>query len=171
MMNLSIRKATIQDAANIAHVHVVSWQESYHGIVPQPYLDSLDVNERTESWKSRLHRTDINVFVAILDGKLCGFVSGGVAREPVQDFDGEFYAIYILRAAKGQGIGRLLMRRLAETLRDKGLTKAVLWVLADNPSRHFYERLGAQEISQKIAPVGGADLLEIAYGWQDLRTL
>jgi ribosomal protein S18 acetylase RimI-like enzyme len=170
-MNILIRKAIVEDAASIAHVHVVSWQESYRGIVPQPYLDSLDIDRRTESWKSRLDRVDSNVFVAILDGQLCGFAGGGLAREPVQDFDGEFYAIYLLDTAKGQGIGRLLMRRLAETLRANGLAKGVLWVLADNPSRGFYERLGGQEIAQKIAPIGGVDLLEIAYGWQDLRTL
>lgn len=170
-MNLSIRKATLEDAANIARVHIVSWQESYRGIVPQPYLDSLEIGARTDAWKSRLERPVSTVFVAILDGQLCGFIGGGRAREPVQDFDGEFFAIYLLDAAKGHGIGRLLMRRLAETLLANGLTKGMVWVLADNPTRNFYEHLGAREIAQKIAPVGGADLLEIAYGWQDLRTL
>ena len=170
-MSLSIREATVQDAANIANVHVVSWRESYQGIVPQPYLDSLDVGVRTESWKSRLDQGVATVFVAVLDGQLCGFISGGKARESIQDFDGEFFAIYLLRAAKGRGIGRLLMRRLAETLLAEGLTKGLVWVLADNPTRHFYEHLGAQEVARKMEPVGGADLLEIAYGWQDIRAL
>lgn len=169
-MNLTIRKATLQDAPDIARVHVISWQETYQGIVPQPYLDSLNINARTERWKSMLDQanSNSNVFVAILNGQLCGFIGGGRAREPVQNFDAEFYAIYLLQDAQGQGIGRLLMRRLAETLHENGLKRAMLWVLADNPTRTFYEHLGAQEISQKVIPIGGADLLEIAYGWQDL---
>jgi ribosomal protein S18 acetylase RimI-like enzyme len=170
-MNLSIRRAVPNDAPDIAHVHVVSWQETYRGIVPQTYLDSLDTGARTELWKTRLGRADSNVLVAILDGQLCGFIGGGRARQAIEDFDAEFYAIYLLDAAKGKGIGRLLMRRLAETLLADGLTKAMLWVLADNNSRLFYEHLGGQVIAQKTVPVGGADLLEIAYGWQDLRTI
>ena len=169
-MSVSIRKATVEDAANIAHVHVIAWQESYRGIVPQPYLDSLNTDARTEIWKSQLGQADINVFVSILDGKVCGWVGGGLAREPVLDYDGEIYGIYLLDAAKRRGIGRRLMRSIAEALRAHGLNKAVLWVLADNPSRHFYEHLGAEEIARKNMVVGGADLLAIAYGWQDLRS-
>ena len=170
-MNLSIREATVQDAVDIASVHVVSWRESYQGIVPQPYLDSLDIEVRTEAWKSRLGEGISTVFVAILDGQLSGFISGGKSRESIQDLDGEFFAIYLLHSAQGRGIGRLLMRRLAETLIAKGLIKGLVWVLADNPTRHFYEHLGAREVARKVVPVGGADLLEIAYGWQDIRAL
>lgn len=113
-----------------------------------------------------------NVFVAIVDGQICGFVRGGPISQPVQDFDAELYAINLVDAAKGKGIGRRLVRHLAETLRAMGLTKVVVWVLADNPSRRFYERLGAQELmEQKIMHIGGANLLEIAYGWQNLQSL
>lgn len=170
-MNIEIRRATVQDAADIGNVHVVAWQESYRGIVPQPHLDSLDVPTRIKAWKSRLDQGVTTVFVAILDGQLCGFISGGQAREPIQDFDGEFFAIYLLQAAKGRGIGRLLMRRLAGTLLTKGYSKGFVWVLADNSTRHFYEHLGAQEIARKTAPIGGADLLQIAYGWQNVQTI
>lgn len=170
-MNLSIRKATLQDAPDIARIHVVAWQETYHGIIPQSYLDYLNIDMRTQNWKSLVDQADSNIFVAVLDGQLCGFIGGGVVREPVEDFDAEFYAIYLFQAAKGQGIGRRLMRCLAERLRANGLAKVMLWVLADNPSRGFYERLGGQQIARKIATIGGADLLEIAYGWQDFLTL
>jgi ribosomal protein S18 acetylase RimI-like enzyme len=176
-MSLLIRKASLQDAADIARVHVVSWQEAYRNIpgFPQSYLDSLDVAQRTDNWKTRLDQQNEGhyVFVAILEGQLCGFVGGGAARSAAQelpDFDGEIYAIYILQAAKGKGIGRLLMRKMAETLQANEFKKAMLWVLADNPTRGFYEHLGGQEIKRKIAPIAGVELPEIAYGWQDLRT-
>jgi ribosomal protein S18 acetylase RimI-like enzyme len=173
-MSLLIRKASLQDAADIASVHVVSWQESYRGIIPNIHLDSLDVAQRTDNWKARLDPKNEGhyVFVAILEGQLCGFVGGGAARsaaQELQDFDGEIYAIYVLQAAKGKGIGRLLMRKMAETLQANEFKKAMLWVLADNPTRGFYEHLGGQEIKRKIVPIAGVELPEIAYGWQDLR--
>jgi ribosomal protein S18 acetylase RimI-like enzyme len=170
-MNLSIRKATPLDAPDIARVHVTSWQETYCGIISQPYLDSLDVASRTENWKSWLDQSASYVYVTELDGHLCGFIGGGASREPIEDFDAEIYAIYLLNAAKGKGIGRLLIRRLAETLRANAFTKAMLWVLADNPSRGFYQHLGGKEVAQKQINIADADLQEIAYGWHDLRTL
>lgn len=168
-MDLKIRRATLQDAPGIARVHVVAWQEAYHGIVPQPFLDSLDITSRTEVWKSRLDQSNIEVFVAIVDGQLCGFASGGPAREPIHGFDGEFHAIYLLRGTKGKGIGRLLMHRIAEALQARGFSRAMLWVLKDNSSRGFYERLGGKEFAQKIDSIGGANLVEVAYGWEDLQ--
>lgn len=39
-----IRKATIEDAAEIANVHLNSWREAYRNLLPQDFLewDSLD---------------------------------------------------------------------------------------------------------------------------------
>jgi hypothetical protein len=41
-------------------------------------------------------------------------------------------------------------------------------VLRDNPSRFFYERLGARQVSRRPLAVGGAAIEAIAYGWDDL---
>lgn len=45
----------------------------------------------------------------------------------------------------------------------------MLWVLADNPSRGFYEHMGGKELCSKTIQIGGADLLEVAYGWDSLK--
>jgi ribosomal protein S18 acetylase RimI-like enzyme len=172
MSSILIREATLPDAEDIARAHILAWQETYRGIAPQAFLDSLDINQRIESWKVRLDQANHNVFVAVLDGQICGFIGGGPVRQPVQDFDAELYAINLVDAAKRMGIGRRLDHHLAEILRSMGLTKVVVWVLAENPSRRFYERLGAQELAeQKTTNFGGADLLEVAYGWRDLQSL
>jgi ribosomal protein S18 acetylase RimI-like enzyme len=170
-MTLSIRAATLQDAPAIAHIHITSWQHTYRGIAPQHVLDALDTTTRTQEWVSRLEKADSYTFVAMLDGHMCGFIDGGPARKQVRDFDAEFYSVNMHPAAKGRGVGRLLMRRLAETLRGNGFVKASVWVLAENPARRFYEHLGAVEIGESVMTVGGVDLKEIGYGWQDLRTL
>ena len=47
----------------------------------------------------------------------------------------------------------------------------LLWVLADNPSRGFYETLGARRIREKRAKVGGIEVIEVAYGWSNLQYL
>jgi ribosomal protein S18 acetylase RimI-like enzyme len=170
-MNISVRKAIASDLQDIARVHVAAWQTTYRGIVPQPFLDSLDVDARAEAWKNWFGEGKLHLYVAENDGEVCGFISGGALREPIEGFDAEVYAIYLLPSFQGRGGGRLLMQRLAETLRISGFTQVVIWVLAENPSRGFYEHLGGSQITQKRIRIGDADLLEVAYGWQDIGTL
>jgi GNAT superfamily N-acetyltransferase len=170
-MSISIRKATVSDLQDIACVHVAVWKATYRGIVPQSYLDSLDVAARAEAWKDWFDEGKSHLYVAENDRELCGFISGGALREPIEDFDAEIYAIYLLPTVQGRGAGKLLMQHLAETLRLSGFTQVAVWVLAENPSRGFYGHLGASQIAQKRIQIGDADLLEVAYGWRDIKTL
>jgi hypothetical protein len=41
----------------------------------------------------------------------------------------------------------------------------VAWVLADNPARFFYERMGGKRAGERDENLWGATLHEIAYGW------
>jgi hypothetical protein len=45
------------------------------------------------------------------------------------------------------------------------------WVLAANPSRAFYAALGGQRVDEKSVTLGGVQLVEVAYGWPDIRGL
>jgi L-amino acid N-acyltransferase YncA len=159
-----------QDAAAISHVHVQSWRTTYTGIVPAVYLAGLDETERVTLWREWLTR-DIQVFVADLDGEIVGFVSGGSLREPLQDYDAELFAIYLLQQAQGRGIGTALLRALAESLNAKGFKSMAVWVLENNSSSHFYERSGAVPLLSKEIEVGGAMLPVLAYGWPDLKAI
>jgi FR47-like protein len=60
-----------------------------------------------------------------------------------------------------------VVRRLIQ----RGLRSLLIWVLAQNPSRRFYEALGGRQVREKLETRGGIQLIEIAYGWLDVRTL
>jgi len=47
----------------------------------------------------------------------------------------------------------------------------LVWVLAENPACSFYAALGGQQVYEKTETIGGASLVEVAYGWRDLRAL
>jgi len=47
----------------------------------------------------------------------------------------------------------------------------LIWVLAKNPSRAFYEALGGQRVYEKQIVIGGETLVEVAYGWRDIHSL
>jgi L-amino acid N-acyltransferase YncA len=159
---ISIRAATEHDAVGISHVHVQSWRTSYAGIVPEEYLATLNEAERVLLWRDQITR-DTPVYIADLDGEIVGFISGGAIREPVQTYDAELYAIYLLEQAQGQGIGTALLKKLAESLSSKGFASMIVWVLEKNPSRHFYARSNAHVVTTKDIQIGGVMLSELSY--------
>jgi GNAT superfamily N-acetyltransferase len=116
---ISIRAATERDAVAISQVHVQSWRTTYAGIVPEEYLATLNEAERVLLWREWL-TSDIRTYIADLDGKIVGFISGGATREPLRTYDAELYAIYLLEQAQRQGIGTDLLKELTESLLSKG---------------------------------------------------
>jgi hypothetical protein len=56
-----------------------------------------------------------------------------------------------------------------EGLLDLGFGSALVWVLAGNPSRFFYEALGGAVAGRREENFAGTVLQEIGYGWKDLE--
>jgi GNAT superfamily N-acetyltransferase len=137
---VEIRRASVADAADIATVHVRTWQAAYTHVFGSERLAQLDVRRRVEGW-TRVLNDGEPVFVADEDERVVAFVSVGACGD--LDGVGELYAIYALPEAWGTGAGRGLMHAAVEQLGADGYAEAVLWVLEDNPrARCFYEREG-----------------------------
>ncbi|PJF23158.1 MAG: GNAT family N-acetyltransferase [Phototrophicales bacterium] len=169
---MRIRPAKWDDAAGIARMHVSSWQTSYPGIIPQHFLDTLSVERRTESWQHILsdENTEVVLVAEADDGEILGFVSGGKERESVPGYDGELYAIYLLKDAQGKGIGYQLFKKFVKALTERGYNNMVLWVFRDNRvARQFYENLGGQLLAQKTLTIAQKDVVEVAHGWKDIK--
>ncbi len=64
-----------------------------------------------------------------------------------------------------------MMQRLTQDFLHDGFTSAAVWVLERNPACAFYARLGGELVARKEITIGGVDLIEVAYGWKDLRLL
>ena len=47
----------------------------------------------------------------------------------------------------------------------------LVWVLANNPSQDIYSALGGQRVYEQEITIGEARLVEVAYGWWDIREL
>jgi GNAT superfamily N-acetyltransferase len=160
----TIRPATPADARAIAEVHVASWRSTYRGIVPQPYLDALNVADREARWRDSF-TSEMAIFVTEENGTVIGFASVGPARAEFPGLTGELYAIYLLPEAQSHGIGARLFSAIADHLHRAGHTGIYLWVLEQNPACRFYERMGGTRIQSVEIEIGGKPLIEVAYAW------
>ena len=140
-----IRRATVDDAVAIAGVHVRSWRWAYRGIIPDDVLASMSLPEREAKWREHFERADgAETFVAEDGARVLGFCTIGAARDEGLDGSvGELQAIYLDEDAAGRGVGRALHEVAIARLRERGYSRAVLWVLEHNPrARRFYEAAG-----------------------------
>jgi len=164
---MMIRTAQLADAEGIGRVHVDVWRETYRCIVPDEILNQLSYERRAENWKRLIGERYQCLFVAEDLGRIAGFVNAGPGREAPGGFDSEIYAIYLLRAHQGRGKGAALFRAAVQWLAEEGFQDMFLWVLAENPTRRFYERMGGVELGSKTTELG-KPLLEISYGWRGI---
>lgn len=167
----NVRPALVSDARIIATVHVESSKTTYQGILPDTHLNQFTLEKRERFWAEMLAKPEPwTVTLVGFDSGLgvLGFVSGGQERTGQLECDGELYVIYILPRAQGQGLGTLLTRRFVHELRGRGFRSLAVWVLAANPFRRFYEKLGGQIIAEQSIERSGQSFLEVAYGWKDL---
>lgn len=175
-MATQIRAATLDDAGAVARIHVETWRATYAGVLPDSYLVNLDENRQCAQWGTLLHqrRRPHGVLVASVDGAVVGFANHGpVRRDGLPrgvDCDGEIYTLYVDPDYQGLGIGKALLHGCFDALGGNGRKSAIIWVLAANPSRFFYEAMGGRRLAERSETFAGVELLELGYGW-DLQGL
>lgn len=167
-----VREAGIGDAGAIARVTVEGWRTAYAGLMPAEFLLGRTVESSRAGWERNLTEKRGLVLVSEKDGEIRGFASGGKARESLPGFDSEIYAFYVDQAVRGLGAGAALMQAFFERQAALGARNCALWVLEENPSRKFYEKMGGALLSLKKTSVfGGKPLAEVAYAWNKLNLI
>ena len=98
--------------------------------------------------------------------------SGGAQRDASLPYSGEISALYVLRSAQRQGVGRALMSAIARDLLARGhVVGHALGAGGNGSARRFYEALGGREIARREEQRDGFSAVGVAYGWEDLTAL
>ena len=162
---LTLRDARPEDAAQVARVHVRSWQVAYRGLLADEYLDGLRAEDRAARYTFHLVGPDQPATtLALEDDEICGFTTTGPARGCAKSV-GEVYAIYVDPRAWGRGVGRVLMAHARSRLSGLGFTEGLLWVLVGNArAERFYRADGWRPDRQRREDwVWGLRVDEIRY--------
>lgn len=170
-----VREATYNDVHAIAKVSVDTWRTTYQDIVSDEHLANLSYERRANGWHQILNQaSEDGTFTYVVEeesGEIIGFANGGLERTGDPIYKGELMAIYIRKKYQGNGIGRCLVRVVAERLYHSGINSMLVWVLVNNPACQFYSALGGKPVYEKEIEIGGQSLIEVAYGWTDTVTL
>ncbi|WFR61747.1 GNAT family N-acetyltransferase [Paenibacillus amylolyticus] len=167
-----IRPAHEGDAQGIAHVHTESWKTTYRGIVPDDFLDHLTIESRLPQWEKSIRSGEKDQILVVAEqehGNIVGFACGGKEREGKLPYDGELYAIYLLKEVQQTGIGQQLATHVVKHLQNQDMKRLIIWALERNSACRFYEKMGGTPVHTQSIRIGGQDLIEVGYGWEDLN--
>ena len=168
-----IRSAIDEDVKAIADIYVESWRSTYAGIIPDKVLIEMSVERQMVMWARAIHNTEglkrEKILVIEEDSfGVIGVGSCGFNRDRVTNYSGEVYTLYIHPDYQGRGYGEQLLAGLFNIMIAREYNTALVWVLALNPSRFFYEVMGGKRVSEREEKIWGTVLTEISYGWDDL---
>lgn len=135
-----LREATEGDVLPIVDVYVHSSNIGFEGRQAWKEADA----GRIARWRRDLSpATPTRWWVAERSGRIVGFVGIGPSRDPVAEGLGEVDALAVAPEHWHTGVGKLLMRRALEGLREAGFTRAILWTLNGYPlGERFYVSTG-----------------------------
>jgi GNAT superfamily N-acetyltransferase len=198
-MAIIVREITPDDAEALAHIIVTATKHAFTGLVPDVYATWLSEDERAAccvqamadgrdvaealamaedaksaaNWRrSMAHEWEPSeiLLAAEYDGEMVGFAIGRPSAGDLE-YRGELTALYVLPSHQGRGVGRILLRAVAQRLAMQGIHSLKVGVLRVNPNRPFYERLGAQYLYDREYNESGFVQPECVYGWKDTREL
>lgn len=96
-----------------------------------------EVHAGEDKWRSRL--AGGSQFVAEVDGEVAG-TAGGIASE---DASAMLISMWVAPAARGTGVGELLVQAVLDWARDEGYPAVRLWVTEGNvAAERLYLRCG-----------------------------
>jgi GNAT superfamily N-acetyltransferase len=172
-------RASVSHASDIARVYVDTWRSTYAGLLPDRALVNMSYERQTAEWAWMIrNRCDIQpVIVASEKSGVVGFTSVGTSRATARPHGGlyaesrvgEVFTLYVRPESQEKGVGRLLLAAGLAALSERGCGRALVWVLRDNPSCFFYERMGGSRVAERRERLWGRDVDEVAFGWPDLK--
>jgi ribosomal protein S18 acetylase RimI-like enzyme len=129
-MAKSVRRWTLDDLTTIQDVLWKTWLKSYSNFIPEEDLRSyFSEHYDLDALRNLFHNPMADGFVAIVDGKIMGFMR--TARDPEEN---RYYvsSLYVMPQSQSKGLGKALMRRAAEEAKGFHLDRIWLGVMVQN---------------------------------------
>lgn len=144
-MTVSYRLATSEDAAALAELGARTFTHTFGHLYQPSDLDIFLQNHSPDNWEKELADPAFEVRVALMDGRMVGYVKLGPPHLPFEPRGeaAELRQLYVVEEMKGQGVAHELIRWVIDRARDKRADHLYLSVFTDNHrARRFYEKYG-----------------------------
>jgi L-amino acid N-acyltransferase YncA len=172
-----IREMKPDELYTIIRIYVDTFKATHKGVVSDAFLNGLSYENAQPRFERILNHVEHRPFcyVAEHQGDVIGYALAGLAGERsslCQMYQSELKTMYVLPNYHRMGIGRSLIRVVAERFQHEQVSSLYVGVFRDNyPARRFYEALGAQLIEECLGEIRGEEIMLATYGWTSVQEL
>lgn len=158
--SVSIRRATLDDAAPLAALGAAAFTETFGHLYPPEDLQSfLTTSHSVQSWQRTLADPQRAVWIALLvDTTPIGYIVVGACKLPVVDLEpdaGEIQQLYVLARHHNLRLGTRLMDLGLAWLDTPRPRPLYIGVWSENlGAQRFYGRYGFNKVGEYGFPVG-----------------
>lgn len=149
-----VRLATSGDIPVIAALHDEGWL-SFRSFLPESLWGPRTLERRLREWPEALG--DRDVLLAEQDDRVLGFVS---AR--ADGSGGELSTFFVTAAARGNGVGTLLLEQATARLAQRGAATVSVRTFAAGPATTLLERFAGRPAATAVSADG---VEEVTYVW------
>lgn len=143
---LVIRELNKKDLEGFARLRNSSINESDYML-----FEPGEITETKSSAKKYLG-DDTKTIIALLDGELIGYTILKIPRYRKSKHCA-YLVIAVKKEFRGKGIGTELMHKAEEMATQMGILRIELEVIAENPAKNLYERLGYATEGRKVGVI------------------
>lgn len=164
-LSIDVRRAALDDAAEIAAVHDDVWRYAYRGILNGVDLERM-IERRGPRWWTRAISRNVLILVVEVDCHVVGYATLGPSRLADLPFGGEIYELYVSPGFHGLGLGRRLFEAARELLAELDFDGLAVRVLkANDMAMRFYGRRGGRPVVESGERIGQTLLPVVVFGW------
>lgn len=163
MSDDTVREAVPADVSGIGRVAERGWRAAYGDL-----LESATIDAAMAEWydadrlAERVEDGETAYFVAVSEGNVVGFVTGGPDETESVGFLG---ALYVDPEHWHEGIGSALLGTFEQWCRDRGFERIRFGVLAGNDvGQSFYRTHGYERVDEREGDLFGETMTEVVFG-------
>ena len=138
-----IRQANKFDIELIAKLCIENWKKVYIGLLPNEFLNNLDVSDGINKWQEYLGKEKTMIFVAYDDWQFLGFS----ACKEDDEIENCLYldSLHVSENSRGKGIGTKLINTVGGYAFSQGYNFMSICIIKGNSTaKNLYEKLGAK---------------------------
>jgi GNAT superfamily N-acetyltransferase len=159
-----VRRARVEDAADLADVFKQAWSLAYTGLLPDDHLSRM-ISQRDAPWWQKSIANQDRILVLEVEGDVVGYATFGPLRFR-RSRGGEIYELYLTPIYQGLGFGEVLFEGCRHELDQMQLPGLIVWALAANEhAQQFYWRRGGRPVAEATERFGAKSLAKVAYRW------
>ena len=183
-VTVRIRPARIDDCPAMGRIVIDATRSAFQERVPGRCLNWLTAEESATNWARNFEpggylNRDGRLYVAETSDSpavglaMVGPTTASQAHDPLlrQSYPFDLHSLQVAPDWQRQGIGRMLLSKVAMVVPAMSATSLLVRVLQENPNVAFYEQLGGRYLTSQPYDWEGHPTRELLYGWDDVTVL